>query len=58
MKKVVLGIALILFGIALCLFGEVGHISFLRNAFAQLLYVILPFAGLGMSVWGYFDKDN
>lgn len=58
MKRMVLGIALILFGIALCLLGEVGHIHFLRNGFAQLIYVILPFVGLGMCVWSFREKDK
>lgn len=58
MKKIVFGISLILFGIALFLLDEIGHFSFLRNDFAQLIYVILPFAGLGMSVFGFLEKEK
>ena len=58
MKKVLFGIALMLFAIALFLLGEVGHISFLRNDLAQLVCVVLPFVGIGMSAWGFFEKDK
>lgn len=58
MKKVLFGIALILFGIALFLFDEFGHYSFLNNDFAQLILLITPFAGIGMSIWGFCEKNK
>lgn len=58
MKKIGLGIAMILFGIVLYVLGEIEHISFFYNDLARLVYVILPFTGFGMSVWGFFDKDE
>ena len=58
MKKVVFGISLILFGIALFLLDEFGHYSFLDHNFAELVYLITPFAGIGMSVWGLFEKSK
>ena len=58
MKKIAFGISLILFGIALFLLDEFGHYSFLGNDFTSLVYVIAPFAGIGMSIWGLYEKGK
>ena len=56
MKKVVLGISVILFGIALCVLAEIGNVAFLRNDFVQLIYVLIPFLGIGLSIWGFLEN--
>ncbi|MBQ3591091.1 MAG: hypothetical protein II979_04055 [Clostridia bacterium] len=58
MKKLLLGISMILFGIALCLLAELTHVYFLRNNFGELLCFILPCAGAGISIWGFLEKDE
>ncbi len=58
MKKMLFGITLILFSIMLYILGEVEHIDIFYNDFMQLVYIILPFIGLGFSVWGLVKKEE
>ena len=58
MKKILLGISVILFSMACCLFGEVAHISLFYGDFAELVYVLLSIVGLGLCIVGYFEKDR
>ncbi|MBR5222378.1 MAG: hypothetical protein IKV66_15445 [Clostridia bacterium] len=58
MKKLLLGIAVILFSMTICLIGEFAHIHFFRNELTEVVYVLLSFVGLGLCVMGYFEKDQ
>lgn len=51
MKKILLGIAVILFGIACLLINEV----MIRNSFFEGLGVLSPFVGIGLSIYGTFE---
>ena len=58
MKKLIFGLTLIIFSMILILLDEVVHVSMFRNDFVAFIYIILPFIGLGMSVWGLIEKEN
>ena len=57
MKKMMLGITLILFSIILYIFDEEG-ISYFHNDIVMTIYLILPFIGMGFSIWGFIEKDK
>lgn len=58
MKKILFGITLILFSIAFCLLGETSHTMWLRNELAEVIYIILPLVGLGISISGFLEKEK
>ena len=58
MKKILFGIALILFSMFLFMLGELALFDFFYNDFVQVIYAVLPFVGLAFSVWGLVEKEN
>ena len=54
MKKILLGIVLMLFGICSFYLAECG---FLVGLFGNIA-IPLPFIGLGISIWGFFEKEK
>ena len=53
MKKILLGIAVILFSAMCCVIYKEYHWDFL-----EVLYVFSPFVGLGLAVWGVLEKER
>lgn len=58
MKKMLLGLTLIIFSIVLFLFDEIAHFSLFQNSVVSVIYMILPFVGLVISIWGLVEKDK
>lgn len=58
MKKMLFGLTLIIFSIVLFLFDEVAHFSLFRFEHLPIIYIILPFVGLAISIWGLLEKDK
>ena len=58
MKKMLLGITLIIFSIVLLFFAEVAHFSLFRFEHSSIIYILLPFVGLAMSIWGFIEKER
>ena len=58
MKKILFGIALILFSMVLFMLGELALFDFFYNDFVQVIYAVLPFIGLAFSVRGLVEKEN
>lgn len=58
MKKMLFGLTLIIFSIVLFLFDEIAHFSWFHNTVVWFIYIILPFVGLGISIWGLVEKDK
>ena len=54
MKKILFGIMLIFLGMYMIFLSEFQNVLEFETPF----YVILPLLGLGMSVWGLFEKDK
>lgn len=54
MKKVLFGISLILTGI----FIAVLHIGYDLPGIVEYLYIILPVAGVGFSIFGLIEREN
>lgn len=54
MKKIVFGLVLILFGIACLLIRT----ELFHNDFWTVWAIVSPFAGVGVSLWGLFEKEN
>lgn len=53
MKKILLGIAVILFSAMCCVIYKEYHWDFL-----EVVYVFSPFVGLGLAVWGVLEKER
>ena len=53
MKKIIFGIALIIFAIWLLVLESIDGI----NVFFQYCAVILPIIGIGFSIWGLFEEE-
>ncbi len=58
MKKMLFGLTLIVFSIVLFIFDEIAHFSLFHNSIVSVIYMILPFIGLGISIWGLVEKDK
>lgn len=58
MKKMLLGLTLIIFSIVLFLFDEIAHFALFQNSVVSVIYMILPFVGLVISIWGLVEKDK
>lgn len=58
MEKMLLGLTLIIFSIVLFLFDEIAHFSLFHNSVISVIYMILPFIGLVISIWGLVEKDK
>ena len=57
MKKMMLGITLILFSVILYIFYK-QDISWFHNDIVLGIYVILPFIGMLFSILGFIEKDK
>ena len=58
MKKMLLGIAVILCGICAILLSGLEGVTSYKNGLYELFGVLFPIVGLVLSIWGFFVKEK